>query len=251
MDEAYVVSEYTQNNKSIYAIAEVCGTYPNKIRRILVKHGVQLRTKSEAQSTAIKAGRHSHPTKGKQRTRATREKISEAVHQYWNNLSDAAKQDKSDVSKKQWQAMSEGERETLRRMAAEAVRRAAQEGSKLEKYLLVELRLRGYTVEFHRENVVVKEKLQIDLFLPNEGIAIEIDGPTHFLPIWGEVNLTKHLAADQTKTGLLIQAGYKVLRIKNLTKHLSEFNKRKVLTATLNVLESLDEHDSLIELEVK
>ena len=49
MNEKEIVSQYTDNNKSTYDLANMYNTYPNKIRRILVKHGVQLKTKSEAQ----------------------------------------------------------------------------------------------------------------------------------------------------------------------------------------------------------
>ncbi len=42
-----VISLYTKNNKSTYEIAQELNTYPNKIRRILKKHNISLKSKSD------------------------------------------------------------------------------------------------------------------------------------------------------------------------------------------------------------
>ena len=75
-EEKFIVKEYVENNKSTYEISESLGTYPNKVRRTLVKLGVKLRDKSKAQSTAIKSGRHKHPTQGTERSENDKVKIS-------------------------------------------------------------------------------------------------------------------------------------------------------------------------------
>ena len=67
INENYIIKQYNKN-QSTYEIAESLGTYPNKIRRILVKNGINLRDRSSAQSLALDTGRHKHPTKGKLRT---------------------------------------------------------------------------------------------------------------------------------------------------------------------------------------
>ena len=36
-----IIKMYNENNKSTYEIAESLGTYPNKIRRTLQKHGIK------------------------------------------------------------------------------------------------------------------------------------------------------------------------------------------------------------------
>ena len=74
----FLVREYVENNRSTYWISEKLGTYPNKVRRALKFLGVDLKSKSEAQSNALKSGRHKHPTKGRKRTEEERIKISEA-----------------------------------------------------------------------------------------------------------------------------------------------------------------------------
>ena len=55
------------------------------------------------------------------------------------------------------------------------------------------------------------ENLEIDLFIPALKTAIEIDGPAHFLPIWGQQSLERHIRADAQKAGLLINRGFVVL----------------------------------------
>lgn len=38
-----IIKMYNEDNKSTYEIAESLGTYPNKIRRTLNKHGIPLK----------------------------------------------------------------------------------------------------------------------------------------------------------------------------------------------------------------
>lgn len=63
----YVLREYVEKKRSTHDIAEECYTYPNKVRRMLIKYGITLRDNSEAQSQALASGRRKHPTKGKKR----------------------------------------------------------------------------------------------------------------------------------------------------------------------------------------
>ena len=100
-DEKYVVSEYTKKEKSTHKIAEEMGTYPNKIRRILIKNGVILRDKSSAQSIAIDSGRHSHPTKGRRRTEDERIKISEGMSFHWEIMGEDERERRSEIARKE------------------------------------------------------------------------------------------------------------------------------------------------------
>ena len=47
MNEQKIIKLYSKNGKSTYEIAEEVGTYPNKIRRILKKHGVELKVEAK------------------------------------------------------------------------------------------------------------------------------------------------------------------------------------------------------------
>ena len=79
----------------------------------------------------------------------------------------------------------------------------------------------GYEVEFHKEHFTHPNALQLDLFLPKINVAIEIDGPTHFSPIWGEEALTRTQKADRHKEDILAGKNIQLIRIKH-TKTLSQ-----------------------------
>jgi len=55
---------------------------------------------------------------------------------------------------------------------------------------------------------------ELDLYLPEFKVAIEIDGITHWKPIFGEETLQRTIKADQRKDLLCEQAGIKLIRIK-------------------------------------
>ena len=55
MNENQIVKSYNAG-KSTYEIAKEYNTYANKIRRILIKHGVAIKSKSDAQKNALKKG---------------------------------------------------------------------------------------------------------------------------------------------------------------------------------------------------
>jgi hypothetical protein len=77
--KTYLAREYLENQRSTYDIAEENLTYANLVRRALVHHGLQRRDKSQAQRSALRAGRHQHPTEGRARTPEERKRIGEGV----------------------------------------------------------------------------------------------------------------------------------------------------------------------------
>lgn len=256
ISEEYLKDAYEVRKLSAYQIAEELETYPNKVRRALSHYKIQMRSPSEAQKNALHSGRHNHPTRGKKRSEEVKIKISEQMTKVWEKMTVAEKNRRIKMAVKQWKHMTEGEQEEFKRLASEAVRIAAVEGSKLEKSLLSILRDKGYQVEFHQENLLANEKLQIDILIPSLRIAIEVDGPAHFYPIWGNDNLAKHLLADNNKTGLLLQSGYVLIRVKHLTKTLSKSHERKVAKKVLETIDSIQlnfppREKRLIEIEVK
>jgi len=250
----FIIDQYTNHKKSTYEIAQELKTYPNKIRRALNTLGVELRDKSKAQTVAIQSGRHEHPTKGKKRTEAEKVAISNGMATYWDEMEESERERRSKISKKQWQEMSEEEKANLRKLAAEAVRKASKEGSKIEKFIYEGLTKAGYDVIFHKRGLVANDKLEVDLFVPSLKTAIEIDGPAHFLPIWGQENLERHIRADAQKAGLLINRGFVVLRVKNIIRNLSQKNMRETLAGVVEQLEKIEKEfppitKRLIEIE--
>ena len=209
-----VLRMYRDENKSTYEIAEALNTYPNKIRRTLLKHGCELKDRSEAQRNALKKGRIDHPTAGRKRSYEERLKISAALDQYWGNLGDDERERRAKIAKDRWADMSESQRAAMAQAATESIRKAGKDGSKLENFLLRKITDAGFRVEFHKKNLIANEKLEIDLYVPECKTIIEIDGPSHFLPVWGDEKLQKQIKADLQKSGLILSKGFAIIRVK-------------------------------------
>ena len=212
---------YLKKNKSFADIAELYNTYANKVRRDAVSFNIPIRDKSAAQKNALKTGKHKHPTKGTNRSEEQKNKIGLGVLKAWDNLDDKTLQERKQKSKLAWDKMDQETKDHMVRLANEAVRSTSKVGSKLEKFLLHSLLSDGYKVEFHKEQSLLTTKLQIDLFVPSINTAIEVDGPSHFLPVWGEDALNKNISYDQKKQGLILGKGLVLIRIKQ-TKDFSK-----------------------------
>lgn len=212
---------YLKENKSFQQIADLCDTYPNKIRRDAKKLNIPIRDKSEAQKNALLTGSHKHPTKGTKRPESTKNKIGLGVLNSWENISDKELELRKIKAKKQWDNISKEDKMNIMTKANKAVRESSKLGSKLEKFLLNNLLKDNYKVDFHKEQILSNTKLQIDLFIPSLNVAIEVDGPSHFLPVWGENALNRNIKYDNKKTGLLLGKGYVLIRIKQ-TKDFSK-----------------------------
>ena len=205
---------YETENKSFQDIASELGTYANKIRRDAIKYKIKIRDKSDAQKNALKTGKHKHPTKGTVRDDDTKNKIGMAVLKSWEELSEEELLSRKLKAKDNWDNLSEDDKSNMLQKANEAVRVASKVGSKLEKFIFEKLVNDGYKVVFHQEQTLANTKLQIDLLISNMNVAIEIDGPSHFLPVWGEDTLQKNKNYDNKKTGLILGKGLVLIRIK-------------------------------------
>jgi very-short-patch-repair endonuclease len=212
--EQKVVDLYQKQEKSTYQIAEELNTYPNKIRRVLLKHGVDIKDRSSAQKLALKKGRSKHPTDGTKRTEETKIKISSQLVKHWEDLDDDERERRSLESKKRWNNMPMAKQQEIRNKATLAIRASATEGSKMEKHIANEIRNLGYRVEVHKK-IIPKENLEVDLYIPELNTIIEVDGPSHFYPIWGQEKLQKQMNADLRKSGTLLSKGYAILRVKS------------------------------------
>lgn len=211
-----IKQKYVFDNESFADIAKSLNTYANKIRRDAIKFNIPIRDKSEAQKNAIQRGVHKHPTKGTKRSEKTKAKIGKSVLNNWESMSDKEVQERKDKSKQRWHNMTDDEKQLIIQAANKAVRDSSKTGSKLEKFILKKLIGSGYNVDFHKEQLLSNTKLQVDIFLPKLNIAVEIDGPSHFLPVWGQDALNRNVKYDNKKTGLLLGKGCVLIRIKQL-----------------------------------
>jgi very-short-patch-repair endonuclease len=209
-----IIKDYVNSKKSLADMASDYGTYANKIRRDAIRLNIPLRDKSAAQKNALKTGAHKHPTKGTKRSDITKNKIGRSMINNWSELEESEKLKRKNKAKLAWESKSEDEKILMLRKANIAVRETSKVGSKLEKFLLKELINVGFQPEFHKEQTLSNTKLQIDLYLPTISTAIEVDGPSHFLPVWGEKALKQNQDYDNKKTGLILGKGMMLIRIK-------------------------------------
>lgn len=235
ISEKNVIKEYNKG-KSTYEIAEKYDTYPNKIRRILKKNGVELRSRSDAQSNALESGRHKHPTKGTERSEETRLKISGSMVDYFSELSDEEREKISEKQKEIWYNKPKEEQDKFIRMGAEAIRKSRNEGSKLEKQIFEFLQDNGYHPVFHDNNILPGRKLEVDISLPTQMTAIEIDGPSHFFPIWGADKLKKQQKFDKDKNAIITNYGFRMIRIQCLIDVIPLSKEKELFDNLLKVL---------------
>ncbi len=211
-----IISMYTEKLMSTYEIAKQLNTYPNKITRTLKKHGIALRDKSQAQKLALAEGRCEHPTAGKERSLEERVKISSGLVSYWDSMAKQERERRSKQAKDRWSKMSASQKDKMSQLATAAIRLAGKNGSKLEHFIGDKIKEAGYRLQYHNKTLIPTEKLEIDIYIPELRTIIEVDGPSHFLPIWGEERLQKQIKADLHKSGLILSRGYAIIRVKSV-----------------------------------
>lgn len=241
---------YETDKKSFGDIAKQLATYSNKIRRDAIKFKLKIRNKSDAQKNALFTGKHKHPTKGTERDDQTKQKIGGAVMKSWSNISEEELYNRKQMAKEQWNKKSEDDKKYMQQKANAAVRVSSKEGSKLEKYLLNRLVKDGFKVKFHEEQILSNTKLQIDILIPSMNVAIEIDGPSHFLPVWGDDALNRNQKYDNKKEGLIIGRGLYLIRIKQL-KDFSKSRAELIYLNLKNIINNLDSNTKQYFIEDK
>ena len=254
IDEAYVIKKYGEGHSTI-SLAKELRTYPKKIERILKKNGHALRSRSESQSLAIEKGRAKHPTKGQKRSEEEKLKISMGVEKAWQEMSDETKQKFCEDAKDRWDNMAPSKRREMQEKAGRALRLACLEGSKQEKLLKRRLEELGHEVVMHKKGLI-EGNFEIDLLLPEMNTIIEVDGPQHFLPLFGEEKLAETIKMDSIKTGRLISKGFCVIRVKYLCRNMSRSVERKLWDLVSKEVEKVQKKfppksKRFIELEIK
>ncbi len=229
---------YLDENKSLQEIADQLQTNVQRVFRALKALSIKTRSKSEAQKNAIKTGRSTHPSAGKPLSDKNKKALSESIAKAWQNMSPEERTRRSEMAKKQYSEMSDRQREVLRYNAALAIREAGKNGSKLERFLLDALTGEGYNVVFHKKGAIINAELEIDILLPAKKIAIEVDGIFHTENVFGE--LGKVTSRDNQKNGLLLAAGYVVIRLENTKKTCSMHYQNKKLTQLLEAIKKIE-----------
>ena len=155
----------------------------------------------------------------------------------WKSLDVDEQKRRKNLAIKHLEDMTDYEKELGKLKAAEAIRVASQEGSKLEKFVENILTESGLVVEYHRKGLTPSEPdLEVDLFLPHLSLAIEIDGPGHWLPIYGQESLDRNMLADFRKDSSLIYCGCYVLRIRCKDNSDSLYSMNEVASKVLELV---------------
>jgi len=211
----YLKNAHHEEKMSIVEIADNLKTYPNKIRRTALKLGVEIASRSQSQKNLLASGKKKHPTLGTTRPAHTKEKISNAIANIWDNYTEEELKERQQMGKDIWNSKTEKEKEEFYKKGNQSVRQTAKKGSKLEHEVLRFLVKEGYDPQFHVDKMIASETLQVDIFVPELNVVIEVDGPSHIKPVWGDEALEKMQKADAKKNGLVLGAGYVMLRLQS------------------------------------
>ena len=237
------------------SVAEVAKKYKRSqstVNRLFKKLGVKIRSASEAQKLALSSGRSKNPTAGIGHSTTAKVNMSEKAANRWARITDAEREKFKETARKRWAKLSESEKREMLRLAGVALKRVATEGSEIEQYLEQGLLGLNFMVQKHVKNFMGGQ-YEIDILLKDEGVAVELDGPHHFLPIFGEERLEKTMKFDAAKNGTLISMGLAIIRVKCLYKNLTEKMKRDTLSLivdTINKIKSGEITSKLVEVEL-
>lgn len=245
MNPDEIIRLYVEEKWGVPAIAKKYNTYTNKIRRLLIKSGVVMRTRSDAQKLALESGRAKIPTQGRQRTEEEKEAIRNSIEDFWKNNPEKVVE-QANKSRAAWYNRDRESRLETHRLAKRGLQRTSKEGSKIERYILYGLIENGLTAESHIKELTDAEKLEVDIYVPEHKLVIEIDGPTHFRQVWDEERLLQQQQADAEKNGILINRGFKVIRVKWDCSNFSNLKARRVLN---EIMENIPPKSNLIEIE--
>ncbi len=228
---------YQDEGLSMRQVATKLGVSLATLSRFMRRHGIMSRDKGEAQKNYLKE--HSHQMQGKKHSDKTKKKISKGLGEFWDKLPE---EDKDELRKKigaawrrKWQHMSDNDRRAMMEGLSSRAKEVQGQGSRLERYVAEELRQRGYTVEERSTNYTAGKQFEVDIALPKERIAIEIDGPTHFIPIHGEDHLRQQQERDARKDEMINGAGFNVLRIRDNNGPLSQVRVDRIEQAIMEI----------------
>lgn len=236
-DTNKLYEEYVEKQRSTSAIAKEWGTYPITIRRALIKSGIPVRDKSQAQKINIE--KNGPPMLGKKRSEEEKAKISSGLQKFWDDMteeeSEKQRERLSVLAKHQWANLSEEEREdAIKRMQTSS----RTIGSRNENMLAEILSNAGYRIIQRTKDYTPGRRFEIDIAIRDERIAIEWDGVAHFLPIYGDEQLKKVKKKDTIKDKILTKAGWTVIRCRDNSTAPTLAVCRRVADKIIDIIES-------------
>lgn len=231
---------------SIRAIARQLKTYPLKLCRFCAKHQIPVMSASESLKGGYENGTITNARKGVTLTDEEKLALSESQHQAWENMSDDERMQRSEMQREIFAKRED--KATFHKKGARAIRRAADEGSKLEKFLMETFDTLDVDYIHHYKGMFGGSNLEADFFLPQFNTILEVDGPSHFASTFGVESYNKQVEADQKKNATVLAMGASIVRIKH-TKTLYRRDYNLILESLLPILKQLDNELRIINVE--
>lgn len=236
----FLLEEFVNKGKSTFEIAKEVGCFPTQIRRMLKKYGIPPRDRSDARKLAIQ--QRGHHMEGKVRTEEEKLAISMSLQSYWDELpEDEAEERRKNAAKvamANWEALDEEQKKETINKLHKGNKKAANRGSKNENAVAEMLKERGYKVYQRTTEFTPECTYEIDIALPSLSIAIEIDGPTHWSPVYGEENLERVQAKDERKDQMLMSCGWSIVRCRDHSSSPSKAICRRIVDRLIAGFES-------------
>lgn len=209
---------------STYGAADSLGCNQSHVVRLIAKFNkenpsnpIKKRTKSQAQKNYIKRT-GTHQRSGTTHSDESKELISDSMKDVYDGpRGDEIREKISQQRQEEWAAMGPAEQAEVLETLKTASRAKAQsgEGSNFENFLAEKLEEHQYVVEVRTQAYTPGQKFHVDIALPQVKLIIEVDGPTHWAPIYGDDELRKVQAKDTVKDNTLTAAGWNVLRVQD------------------------------------
>ncbi len=219
----YKIKKALENmNKAGYSmrdIAKLCEIPLTSLHRMFKNVGASVKDRAEILQEKFRDGKL-EPTI-REFTEEDKVKISEQIAQRWKDRPDITAKIK-DVNRQKWESMSESEKDERTKKMQVGIRKAAEFGSKLEFIVADIISKAGFVSVKHRTGVLSSQDLEFDLYISEIATIIEVDGPSHFLPIWGEDRLQKNKERDIEKAGAATSKGFNFIRIINKRKNITK-----------------------------
>lgn len=233
-----LLKEYVENQKSTVAIAKITGSYPEQVRRALKKYNIPIRTRSKASQNFYENG-GINARKGYKFSEEEKEQASVNSKEYWlSEDSNEARKKIAKASKRYWKTVSKSEKSAIIERLHLACRKASKEGSKAQLTVAAILAEKyDYYVETGVVQIAGIGDLEVDITLPHEGIAIEVDGITHFEEVYSDNRYDRAQEADARKNEKLTNVGWSVIRIQ---LHCERFSKGSCLISCKELHEMIE-----------
>lgn len=238
----YINKSHWEDKKSLRAIAKELGTYSTRIWRFCSKHNIPLMSSGEA----IKAyySENEHPNKNKPLSQERKEQIGQSQLERWKKVDSTERERLKNLHKKLYDGRQD--KDEFHKSGARAIRRAVDEGSKVEKFIAAFLTKNGVDFIHHYKGIFGNTNLEADFFLPEHSIVIEVDGVSHFRNNFNVDTYTAQMEADERKNGIILSYGGSVIRVRH-QKNLSQTICRKICVFLLDLIDNVDNELVIID----